>query len=111
METLNHQNKFYQCECGCNLIFFKYQGGFDFHVMYSIGIRWWIISEDQMLCGSWRPYVEQIKKCNYGQFLELIQENKNINNVWLHLYNNYGYHLIDKVIPFETELSFDYCFE
>jgi hypothetical protein len=53
------------------------------------------------------PYIDDLDNKTIGEFIQLIKQNKDIDNVWKHLYNQY----IDmENIPQNKKLRINYCF-
>jgi hypothetical protein len=101
-------NNMYQCDCGCDLVFEKYSLGVEYHINYIDEDGYGrIISENRIVNISWNNYLDDFNNKTVGEFVQLIKQNKDIDNVWKHLYNEY---IIFENIPKNKKISFEYCY-
>jgi len=100
-------NKIYQCDCGCNLFFEDYSLGVEYQILNYIDENGYgrLISENKIIDNSWEDYMYGFN--TVGDFIQLIKENKEVDNIRKHLYNKY---ICFENIPPNKQLSYEYCF-
>ena len=99
----------YKCDCGCNLSFENFSLGIEYHICDYTDEQGSgrMIYETKIIGYSWSDYIDDLDNKTIGEFIQLIKQNKDIDNVWKHLYNQY----IDmENIPQNKKLRIDYCF-
>ena len=99
----------YQCDCGCNLFFEYYSLGVEYHVDNYTDDNGYgrLITENRIIGHSWNNYFNDFYKKTVGDFVQLIKQNKDIDNVWKHLYNRY---IIFENIPQNKKVYHEYCY-
>lgn len=108
-DNLEHMQT-YICGCGCNIEFQPYLLGWEMHLIYdgtngTNGTNKLFI-EHKMVNNSWYNYVDTDVFKTWNDLWNYIKNNKNTNNVMLHLYNQYK----NFNAPLDSILSLDYIF-
>lgn len=89
----NNNLDIYICECGCNLYFIAFNNAIQYYLK-TLNNNFICIKENKIFKSyNWDDYVNHILNIRYDDFIVLITKNKNIDPVWVHLYNEY-IHLI-----------------
>ena len=99
----------YACDCGCGLSFERFSLGFEYHICDYTDEQGSgrMIYENKIMEYSWSNYLYSLDDKTIGEFVQLIKKNKNVDNVWKHLYNQYK---DMEIIPPTKKLALEYCF-
>ena len=101
-------NYVYVCKCGCNISFIDYSLGWDMYFKNNESILKYIFTENRMVDMTWNEYIDINKFKTWDELWSHILENKDVDNIMLHLYNQYK--IFEDVMPQDTKLILEYIY-
>lgn len=102
-----NQSNYYTCTCGCKLEFDTSNLGVEYIIDYTNEAGYGCsIIEDRIVGNSWNHYIYDFDGKTFGDFKDIINQYRNTDIVWIHLYNTYFH----KNIPANALLTLEYCY-